>query len=72
MFRVMSYNIEHMAKLFSKNKTIPKNQNRINAIAKTIATNEPDILGIVCNPTNIKHWCKNNQFTHIKRKPKRP
>ena len=50
-FTIMSYNIEHMNKMFSNDQIKPQYQERAQKIAGVIQTLSPDILGI-CEAAN--------------------
>jgi len=53
--RLMSYNIEYMKKLFSKNKIRKDSKSRLEKIASVIKSLDPHILGIVEASNKQKH-----------------
>lgn len=52
--KIMTYNIEHMKKIFHKDNTTKKSQ-RLDVISKTISSINPDLLGIVEASDKIQH-----------------
>ncbi len=54
-YKIMSYNIEYMKKLFSKNKIMEGGRPRLENIAQVIKSIDPHILGIVEASNKVKH-----------------
>lgn len=50
-YKIMSFNIEHMNKMFDNNRIKPSCQQRAQAIAKVITDIDPDVVGI-CEAAN--------------------
>ncbi len=54
-YTMMSYNIEHMRKMFNKNNVRKDSKTRLQKVAKIIKNIDPHILGVVEASNKLKH-----------------